>query len=205
MIHEVDFRRFKKTVQMVTYAPHFISTVVVCSMTLLLLDPSTGVINNVIAMFGGERTDFISRPELFPSIFVWSGVWQNVGWGTIIYLAALAGVSGELTEAARIDGANRFHIIWHISIPTILPTIIITFILRCGSILSVSFEKVFLLQNSLNLEASEVISTYVYNMGLRNNQYSYSAAIGLFNNVINITVLLFVNGIARRLSNISVW
>ena len=205
MINELRNVTYKKTVQMITYAPHFISTVVVCSMVTLFLSRSNGVINNVIAFLGGERIDFMTQASMFPAIYVWSGVWQGLGWGTILYLSALSGVPEEMHEAARIDGASRLRIVWSINIPYILPTVIINLILRCGNILSVGFEKVFLLQNSLNLDRSQVISTYVYQIGLISGQFSYSSAIGLFNTVVNVTLLLIVNFIARRVSDISLW
>lgn len=205
MIHELRGRTFKRTVQMITYAPHFISTVVVCSMITLFLNKSGGLINNIVAALGGERTAFLENPGYFPTIYVWSGVWQGIGWGTIIYLAALSGVAPELTEAARIDGANRLQIIYHINIPGIMPTVVIMLILSCGNILSVGFEKIFLLQNSLNLDASQVIATYVYDLGLISGQFSYASAIGLFNTVVNVVMLLIVNEIAKRVSDISLW
>ena len=149
--------------------------------------------------------DFMARSEYFAGIYVITDIWQHVGWGTIVYLAALSGASPELREAARIDGANRFQIVWHINLPCILPTIVIMLIMRCGSILSVGFEKTYLLQNSLNLDASQVISTYVYELGLQSAQYSYSTAIGLFNNSINVVCILIVNAICRRLSGIGLW
>ncbi len=204
MMNELTHLRFKKTVQMITYAPHFISTVVICSMVTLFLDKNNGVINHLVAALGGSRQNFLANPAAFSSIYVWSGVWQGLGWNAIIYLSALAGVSPELHEAAYIDGATRMKIIWHINLPTILPTVIIMLILRCGDVLSVGFEKVYLLQNSLNLDASQVISTYVYQTGLRNSQFSYSAAISLFNTVINIVLLLMVNTIAKKVSEISI-
>jgi len=205
LLNEVRNRRFKKIVQMVTYAPHFISTVVICGMILLFLNRDMGMLNNIREVFGMERISFMTQPELFRSIFVLSGVWQSTGWGTIIYLAVLSGVSPELVEAARIDGANRFQIIRHINIPHILPTVIILFILRCGSIFSLGFEKVFLLQNSLNLGVSEVISTYVYRIGLLGAQFSYSTAIGLFNTVCNVLLLIIVNKISAKVSETSLW
>ena len=204
-INEVYSRRFKRTVQMITYAPHFISTVVVCSLIQLFLDRSNGIINHMLASLGAERVAFMGIPSAFPFIYVLSGVWQHIGWDSIIYISALAGVSPELVEAARIDGANRLQIIWHINVKCILPTIMIMLIMRCGSIMNVGFEKVYLLQNSLNLEASQVISTYVYELGLLNGQMSYSAAIGLFNTVVNILLLLFVNTIVKKLSEISLF
>ena len=147
----------------------------------------------------------MQEASAFPSIVVWSDVWQNTGWSSIIYLAALSGVSLELIEAARIDGANRMRIIWHINIPSIMPTMVILLIMRCGNLLNLGFEKIFLLQNPLNLDTSRVISTYVYEIGLKGNQYSFSTAIGLFNNVINLTILTLVNSVFKRLTETSMW
>lgn len=186
---------------MITYAPHFMSEVVVCSLVWMMLDRANGPINNIITFFGGERIPFMTVPEYFSSIYVWSGVWQNLGWNSILYISALASISPELVEAARIDGANRFQIIRHVNIPGILPTIAITFIMRTGGLLSVGYSKIFLLQNDLNLDTSQVISTYVYNVGLIDGQFSYSSAIGLFNNVVNIIVLLLANSVVKRATN----
>ena len=205
MINELDNQAFKKTVQMVTYAPHFLSTVVVCSMITLFCNKDSGLFNNIIEALGGQRTAFLEKANLFTPIYVWSGVWQGIGWSSILYIAALSGVSPELVEAARIDGANRMQIVLHVNIPSIMPTIVITLIMSCGGILSVGFEKVYLLQNKLNLDASNIIATYVYELGLLNAQYSASAAIGLFNTIVNITLLLIVNAIARRVSEISLF
>jgi putative aldouronate transport system permease protein len=205
LINEIDNQLFKKTVQMVSYAPHFISVVVLCAIIRIFLNTEFGIINNIVSLFGFERQNFLAIPEYFSSIYVWSGVWQNVGWGTIIYLAALSNVPIELIEAAKIDGANRLRIIWHINLPWILPTIITLLILRTGSVLSVGFEKIFLLQNPLNLDTSRVISTYVYEIGLLGGQFSYSAAIGLFNNIINIIIIVIVNQISKRISKVSLW
>lgn len=205
LINEIRNAFFKKTIQMVTYAPHFISTVVVCSMIILFTNKNTGILNQFNASLGLPRTDFMTVPRFFSSIYVWSGVWQGVGWGSIIYLAALSGVSPELIEAARVDGANRFQVICHINLPTIAPTVITMLILSCGSILSVGFEKIYLLQNDLNLDASQVISTYVYQIGIIGGQFSYSSAIGLFNTVINIIVLILVNKTAKKVAGISIW
>lgn len=204
LFNEIDNRFFKRTVQMVAYAPHFISTVVVCSMLTLFLNRN-GLINNLLAAVGVPRTDYLTYPEYFASIYVWSGVWQSVGFGTVIYMSALSGVPGELIEAARIDGATRLRIVWHINVPTILPTIVTMLILRCGSILGVGFEKVFLLQNSLNLDASQVISTYVYDLGIQRAQYSYSSAIGLLNTVVNVILLMIVNKISRKVTQVGLW
>lgn len=200
LINEIDNRFFKKTVQMVTYAPHFISVVVLVGMIHLFFGRSYGLINNILESLYGQRIDFLSKPEYFPHLYVWSGVWQGIGWGTIIYLSALSAVSPEMIEAAIVDGANRFKIIWHINIPTILPTIVIMLILSCGSILSVGFEKVYLLKNSLNADASQVIATYVYEIGLQGGQFSYATAIGFFNTIVNISFILLVNSMAKRIS-----
>ncbi len=203
MIYEIRGNMFKKTVQMVTYAPHFISTVVIVSMINLFMNQSTGLFNGIIQKLGGETVDFLGTTSYFSHIYVWSGVWQDLGWGTIIYLATLSAVSPELHEAAYIDGANRLQIIWHVNVPSILPTIVIMLILQCGRILSVGFEKVYLLQNSLNLDVSQVISTYTYELGLLGGQYSYSTAIGLFNTVVNVLMLVIVNMISKRVADVA--
>ncbi len=205
LVNELQNVRFKKTVQMITYAPHFISTVVICSMITLFMNQSSGLFNNIAEALGGNRVDFLGSPSYFSSIFVWSGVWQDIGWGTIIYLATLSGVSPELHEAAHIDGANRLQIIWHVNIPSIMPTVIIMLIMNCGRILTVGFEKIYLLQNALNLDVSQVISTYTYELGLLGGQYSYATAIGLFNTIVNVVLLVIVNGIAKRTSDVSLW
>ncbi|MGI5898299.1 MAG: ABC transporter permease [Christensenellales bacterium] len=205
MINEIDNKAYKRTVQMLSYAPHFVSTVVVCSMVLLFLDRSNGIINTLLEMLGFARRDFMTQPDSFYSIYVWSGVWKSLGWGTIIYLAALSSVSPELIEAAKIDGASRMQIVMRVNLPSILPTIITVFILNTGSILSVGFEKIFLLQNALNLERSRVISTYVYEIGIQGGQFSYSSAIGLFNNAINIICITLVNVLSKRLTQVSLW
>lgn len=205
LLNEVRNAKFKKAVQMISYMPHFLSTVVVCSMVSLFFHPNQGVVNMVIEHLGGVSQDFLTIPEYFADIYVWSGVWQEIGWKSIIYMSALAGVSEELVEAARVDGAGRLRVIWHVYIPGILPTIVIMLILSCGNVLSVGFEKVFLLQNSLNLSASQTISTYVYEIGLRGGQFSYSTAIGLFNNIVTIILLSIVNRTAKKLSGSGIW
>lgn len=205
MMNELNSERYKKFMQMVTFAPHFISTVVVCSMVLLFFDRSQGLVNNVIAALGGERYDFVSSTRYFSSLYVWSGVWQNLGWNAIIYIAALSSVSPELIEAARVDGATRLQIVRYVNFPAILPTVITMLILSAGSLLNVGFEKIYLLQNPLNTEASRVISTYVYEIGLQGGQFSYSTAIGLFNNMVNIVVIILVNGISKRVTRVALW
>lgn len=204
MLNELRSQKFKKVSQMITYAPHFVSTVVTCSMILLFLERE-GMINNIITFFGGEAVDFMSLPVAFAPVYAISDLWQGLGWGTIIYLATLAGISQELVEAAQIDGAGRMQVIWHIHLPHLKPTIITLFLLKMGSLIAVGFEKIFLLQNPLNMDASSVISTYVYEMGIINHQYSYSAAIGLFNNIINIILIIVANQMSKRLSDTSLW
>ena len=205
LLNELKNAKFKKTVQMVSYAPHFISTVVLCGMIHLFLARGNGLFNNFMAYIGSERVDFLSKPDNFAHIYVWSGVWQGIGWGSIIYLAALAGVSPELIDSARIDGANRVQVIEHINIPCIMPTIVIMFILNSGYIMNIGFEKILLLQNDLNRTASRVIQTYVYQIGVLGGDFSYTAAIGLFNNIINIIILLIVNKTARELAGVGIW
>lgn len=190
---------------MCSYVPYFLSTVVVCSMLTLLFNGKTGVMNTIVELLGGTRQNFLTVPEYFADIYVWSGVWQSIGWSSIIYIAALSGVPAELVEAAKIDGAGRLKVIWHINIPCIMPTIIIMLIFSCGGILGVGFEKAYLLQNPLNLSTSQVISTYVYEVGLLSGQFSYSSAIGLFNNIVNVTLLGIVNIFAKKASGTGIW
>ncbi|WNQ12291.1 ABC transporter permease subunit [Paenibacillus aurantius] len=203
--NEVRTGFFKKMVQTVTYAPHFISVVVMAGMIITFLSPTTGIITHMLEWIGLNPPDFLTDPRWFKTMYVLSGVWQGAGWGTIIYLAALSGVDPGLHEAAIIDGASRFQRMRHINIPAIVPTMTILLILNMGSLLGVGFEKILLLQNPLNMEASNVISTFVYQSGLVDAQYSFSTAVGLFNSVINATLLVVVNQIVRRTSENSLW
>lgn len=205
MLNEVRHSKYKKVVQMVTYAPHFISLVVVVTMMHLFFGQSDGFVNNIREMWGLPRLAFMGKAQYFRHMYVWSGIWQGLGWNSIIFISALAGVPVELHEAATVEGANKVQRIWHIDMPHIMPTAVTLLILNTGSILSVGFEKVFLMQNQQNLRASQVISTYVYEMGMRQGQLSYSAAVGLFNSVITFVVLIVVNRIARRVSQVSLW
>lgn len=204
-LNELKNGPFKKWTQTLTYAPHFISVVVVVGMLVAFLDPITGIVNHVIAALGGKPIDFLTSPKWFRHLFVWSGQWQSLGWGTIIYLAALAGVNPELHEAAKVDGATRFQRIIHINIPAIFPTIIVLFILNIGSFMAVGFEKVLLMQNSLNSETSDIIQTFVYKSGILEGQYSFAAAVGLFDSIINIILLVVTNYIARKTTKNSLW
>ncbi len=204
-LNEVRQGKYRKFVQTVTYAPHFISVVVLCGIIHLFLSPDYGLFNQMIAKLGGEKIFFLQKGYMFKWIYVLSGLWQGTGWGSIIYFAALSAVDPSLLESAQIDGATRLQRIWNINIPTILPTIVIMLILNCGSLLSVGYEKVFLLQTDANLSSSEVISTYVYKFGLIKNDYGFSTAVGLFNSVVNSILLLTVNAVSRRISETSLW
>ena len=197
--------RFKRFVQTVTYCPHFISIVVLSGMLYIFLSPRTGLINNVISFFGGEKIFFLGEPSWFRPVFVLSGIWQNAGWNAIIYIAALGGISADLYEAARMDGANKWQLIRHIDIPGIMPTVTMMLIMEMGKVMNIGFQKAYLLQNGLNISASEIIPTYIYKIGLIDAQYSYSAAISLFNNIINIILLVSVNKIAQKTSENSLW
>ena len=200
MCNQMHALRFKKFFQVSTYLPHFISTVVMCGMILLFLSPSNGMIAKVLELVGIELPNLMGSAAAFPHIYVWSEVWQHLGWDSILYVAALSAVDPTLYEAATVDGATKFHKVLYIDIPSLIPTITIMFILRMGSVMNVGFEKAFLLQNTLNGSTSELISTYVYKIGLVKSQYSLSAAIGMFNNVINMILLLAVNAISRKVS-----
>ncbi len=205
LLNEVMNSKFKKTVQMVTYAPHFISTVVMVGIIGVFLSQETGVLNVLIKSLGFEAVPFLTSPRWFKPVFVLSGVWQRVGWGSIIYIATLAAIDQQLIEAAIVDGASKLQRIWYINIPGLMPTAIILLILRVGNIMGVGFEKVFLLQNPLNQSSSDVISTFVYRIGLVGADYSFATAVGLFNSVINCILLITVNAISRKVSETSLW
>ncbi|WP_405617626.1 ABC transporter permease [Streptomyces sp. NBC_00076] len=204
-LNEIRQGIFKRTVQMVTYAPYFISTVVVVSMTIMILSPQTGLISHVTGFFGVDRTDLLADADYFRHIYVWSDIWQTAGYSAVIYLAALAGVDQSLYEAARVDGASRLQKIWHVDLPSIMPTAVIILVLAVGNIMSIGFEKAFLLQNPMNLSSSEIIATYVYKTGLLNADFSQATAIGLLNSVVNLVLLVFVNFAAKRLTGSGVW
>lgn len=201
------FPRCAKLVQNISYMPHFISVVVLCSMIVQFTNARTGLINSVTSLFGMEPVNYMAKKEYYYALYVLSGVWQDLGYSSIIYIAALTGVSPDLHEAAIVDGASIVKRIWHIDIPSVMPTFCILLIMRCGSLLSVGFEKALLLQNPLNTSVSEVISTYAYNVGLNSAspQYSYASAIDLFTSIINLIMLCTVNQIVRRISSSSLW
>jgi putative aldouronate transport system permease protein len=205
LLNAFKHEKYGKTIQMVTYAPNFISTVVMCGMILLFLSPRIGIINRVIELFGGNSINLIGMKNAWRHIFVWSGVWQGMGFGSVIYLAALSGVSMELHEAAIVDGATKFQRILYIDLPSILPVAVMLLILSFGGVLSVGFEKAYALQNDLNLSVSEIISTYVYKVGIISSDMSYSSAIGLFNSMVNAVLLISVNQVSRKLSDNALW
>lgn len=209
LLNYIPSNRYRKTVQMVSYVPHFISVVVMCGIILQFTQSRGGLINVILGLFGVESRNWMTYPSAFRHIYVWSGVWQNLGYDSIIYIAALSSVSHELHEAAIMDGASLVKRIWHVDIPGILPTFCILLIMRCGNIMNVGFQKVLLLQNNLNLSASEIISTYTYNVGLNSSgsmpQYSYGAAIGLFTSIVNLIMLVGVNRVTKRLSGNGLW
>ncbi len=206
VINNVQNTKFKKFSQTVTYMPHFISTVVLVGMMSVFFSPNSGFINTILEMLGGSGDIlFMGEEKYFRHMYVWSGIWQSTGWNSIIYIAALSGVSQELHEAAKIDGANKLKRILHVDLPGILPTMVILLIMNCGSILSVGYEKVYLMQNSINITQAEVISTYVYKIGLQQQRFSYSTAIGLFNNVINFSLLVLVNKASKKISGLGLW
>lgn len=205
LINEIPSKAFGKWLQNITYLPHFISIVVIVGMLTLFLSPKGGPVNTLIETFGGEPIRFLEEAGWFKTIFIGSNIWQNMGWQSIIYIAALSGVNPQLYEAAKMDGASRLRRIWHVSLPGIVPVIVILLILDIGHFMNIGFEKVLLMQNSLNLESSDVISTFVYTTGILKGEYSYTAAIGLFNSIINLALLLLVNRFARKTSETSLW
>lgn len=204
-INECRSKRYKKLVQMVTYAPHFISTVVLVGIILQMTDMRLGIANKIIVMLGGEASNIMGKASVFPHMYVWSGVWQSAGYSSILYIATLAGVSPELHEAAMVDGASRLRRIWHIDLPALRATVVLQLIVKMGQLLTIGHEKVFLMQNSLNLETSEIISTYVYKVGLQQANYSYSTAIGLMNTLVSFVLVVTANYVCKKLTETSMW
>jgi putative aldouronate transport system permease protein len=204
LLNEVRHSPFKRAIQTITYLPHFISMIVICGM-ITDFSLSTGLFNDIIAFFGGKRFPLLQQPNLYRPIYIGSGIWQEVGWGTIIYLSALSAIDPQLYEAAMIDGASRLRQLFAVTLPCIAPTIVILLILRTGNLLSVGYEKTLLLYNPATYETSDIISTYVYRVGLLEQNWSYSTAIGLFNSFVNFSLLLMANKISRRVSETSLW
>ncbi|MCT9930723.1 ABC transporter permease subunit [Planotetraspora sp. A-T 1434] len=204
-LNEIRDGLFKRSVQLLTYAPYFISTVVAVSMTILILSPRLGIVNDALGLFGIPAVDFLGDPNYFRHIYVWSDVWQTTGYSAVIYMAALAGIDPALHEAAKIDGASRWQRIRNVDLPGIMPTAVIILVLGVGNMMAIGFEKAFLLQNDLNLAQSEIIATYVYKTGLVNADFSMATAVGLFNSVVNLCLLLFVNFAAKRITGKGLW
>jgi len=205
LVNKLRFTRFKNAFQTMSYAPYFISTVVLVGMLRIFFMPDTGLVNHFIAALGGPNYDFFGSASAFKHLYVWSDVWKNTGWGSIIYIAALSGIDPSLYESASCDGASQWKMLLHIDLPSIMPTIIILLILNVGNLMSVGYEKAFLMQTPLNTGASEIISTYVYKVGLQDAQYSFSTAVNVFNSVINCILLFTVNRVARSVSDTSLW
>lgn len=204
MINEVKKKWCKSLVQTATYLPHFISLMVVCGLISEFTNRN-GLINDVIAAFGGQRVTMLLKPGLFRPLYVLSGIWQEVGWGSIVYLAAMSGVDEELYEAARIDGVGKLRQIWHVTLPGILPTIVVMLLLKLGAVMDVGYEKIILLYNSATYSTADVISTYVYRKGIQEYNWSYASAVGLFNSAINFSLILMANALSRRLNETSLW
>lgn len=205
LMNQCRSMKFRKVVQTVLYAPHFISMVVLVGMIELIFSPSSGVVNHALNAMGKESVYFLGRSDLFQDMYVWSGVWQNTGWGTIIYMAALTSINPELYEAAKVDGATKLKMIWYIDLPSIRPTVITLLVMSLGRFMSTGFQKAFLMQNALNAETSEIIATYVYKIGLQGAQFSYSAAISLFDTVINIILILTANKISKKITEVGLF
>jgi len=205
ILNQMLSRKFKRVFQTISYLPHFISTVVMVGILLIMLSPSSGLIGQIFRAFGAQAANLMGMPGAFSSVYVWSDVWQHTGWDSIIYLAALSSVDPALYEAAVVDGANRWQRMWKIDLAMLMPTACIVLIMRAGNIMNVGFEKVYLMQNNLNLARSEVISTYVYKLGIISQQYSYSSAINLFNTMVNLALLLLVNYFSKRINETGLW
>jgi putative aldouronate transport system permease protein len=205
LLNSFRHKKYGKIIQTITYAPNFISVVVMAGMIILFLSPRVGVINKLIEAMGGTAVNFMGERSLWRHVYVWSGVWQSMGWNSVVYFAALSGVSPDLHEAAVVDGASKFQRIIHIDLPTIMPVAVMILILSFGSLLSVGFEKAYALQNDLNLNVSEIISTYVYKVGILQNSIAYSTAVGLFNSVVNAVLLISVNAASKKLSDNGLW
>lgn len=207
VFNELRSERMKKTMQTVTYAPHFISTIVVVGMLMAICSPSTGIINKMLVSTGlaSESLYLMGSGEYFRMMYIISDIWKDAGWNAIIFISALSAIDQALYEAARIDGASRWQQLIYVTLPSILPTIVIMLILQCGKVLNIGFEKVYAMQTDLNLSVSEVISTYTYKMGLENLEYDYATAIGLFNSVVSFALLIFVNTCSKKLTETSLW
>lgn len=205
MFNEIKKKYFRTTLQAISYAPNFLSTVIVVGILMFFVSPDGGIFNTIRAMLGKDTVNYLTEPKYFWHLYVWTGIWQAVGWNSVIYSAAMSGIDESQYEAAVIDGANKFQRIWNVTIPGILPTMVIVFIMSLGGVMSIGYEKIYLMQNDLNLQTSEVISTYVYKSGLLGAEYSFSTAVGLFNNIINFIVLILANKFSKKVGETSLW
>lgn len=205
LLNEVQNRRFKKVTQTITYLPYFVSSVVIASMVVQFLSPSSGIVNNLIAAVGGERQYFMTQPGAFRIIYTLMNLWKNIGWNSIIFLAAISGINGELYEACMVDGGGYMRRMWHITLPGIAGTIVVLLIMRLGHVMDAGYETILLLQNNANLETSDVIGTYVYRRGLKGGEYSYATAVGMFQSVIGFAMVIAANWLSRKYSETSLW
>lgn len=205
MLNEVRNQRFKKVTQTITYMPYFISSVVIASMLVQFLSPSSGLINNIIAALGGERQYFMTQPDAFRIIYTLMNLWKNIGWNSIIFLAAMSGINSELYEACIVDGGGHWRRMWHVTLPGIASTIVVLIIMRLGHVMDAGYETILLLQNNANLETSDVIGTYVYRRGLKGGEYSYTTAVGMFQSVIGFALVIGANYLSRKYSETSLW
>jgi len=205
LLNEVHHNVYKRTVQTLLYLPHFLSTVVICSLAYTMFSMEDGVVNNIIQWFGFERLNILMNSDTYRALYIGTGIWQNAGWGTIIYLAALAGVDIQMYEAASIEGASRLQRVWYITLPSILPVIMVTLILRLGDILEVGVEKTLLLSNAMNRDVAEVFDSYVYNRGIVSGQYSYGAAVGLFKSAVGLILVLSANWLSKKVTDESIY
>ena len=205
LLNEVQRPRFKKVTQTITYLPYFVSSVVIASMVVQFLSPSSGIVNNLIAAMGGERQYFMTQPGAFRPVYTLMNLWKNIGWNSIIFLAAISGINGELYEACMVDGGGYLRRMWHITLPGISGTIVVLLIMRLGHVMDAGYETILLLQNNANLETSDVIGTYVYRRGLKGGEYSYATAVGMFQSVIGFAMVIFANWLSRTYSETSLW
>lgn len=203
--YEVRFPRFRSIMQSISYFPHFISVVIICGLLKQYLSVTNGVVNALIEALGGQKINFLQEPSWFRTVYIASGVWQGIGWSSIIYYATLTSIDTSLFEAAQIDGANRFQRVWHISVPSLIPTMVTLLLMQLGNVMNVGFEKVLLLYNSSTYSTSDILSTYVYRVGITQMKYSFASAVGLFNNVVGLIIVMFFNALSHKIADTSLW
>ncbi|WP_102412814.1 ABC transporter permease subunit [Beduinella massiliensis] len=205
LLYEVRFAHFRSLIQSISYFPHFISVVIICGLLKQYLSVSNGIVNSMIEALNGSKINFLQEPTWFRTIYISSGIWQNMGWSSIIYYATLTSIDTSLFEAAEIDGAGRLRRILHISLPSLIPTMVTLLLMQLGTVMNVGFEKVLLLYNSSTYSTADILSTYVYRIGITQMKYSFASAVGLFNNVVGLVIVLFFNTLARKLGDTSLW